>query len=51
MKAKNYAYASNATEFNAIDGTKTDRLLGLFTSSHMSYDLDRDPPKNQAWRT
>jgi hypothetical protein len=22
MKAKNYAYASNATEFNAIDGTK-----------------------------
>jgi alkaline phosphatase len=45
MKAKNYAYASNATEFNAIDGTKTDRLLGLFTSSHMSYDLDRDPAK------
>ncbi|MFL6658763.1 MAG: alkaline phosphatase [Massilia sp.] len=45
MKAKNYAYASNATEFAAIDGTKTDRLLGLFTSSHMSYDLDRDPAK------
>jgi alkaline phosphatase len=45
MKAKNYAYASNATEFNAIDASKTDRLLGLFTSSHMSYDLDRDPAK------
>jgi len=45
MKAKNYAYASNATEFAAIDGTKTDRLLGLFTSSHMSYDLDRDASK------
>ncbi len=45
MKAKNYAYASNSTEFNAIDGSKTDRLLGLFTSSHMSYDLDRDPAK------
>ncbi len=45
MKAKNYAVASNATEFNAIDGTKTDRLFGLFTSSHMSYDLDRDPAK------
>ncbi|CAN5904987.1 alkaline phosphatase [soil metagenome] len=45
MKAKNYAYASNSTEFNAIDGTKTDRLFGLFTSSHMSYDLDRDPAK------
>lgn len=45
MKAKNYAYASNASEFNAIDASKTDRLLGLFTSSHMSYDLDRDPTK------
>ncbi|MYM22052.1 sulfatase-like hydrolase/transferase [Duganella sp. FT135W] len=45
MKAKSYAYASNATEFNAIDGTKTDKLFGLFTSSHMSYDLDRDPAK------
>ncbi|WP_343731568.1 alkaline phosphatase [Duganella sp.] len=45
LKARNYAYASNATEFNAIDGTKTDKLLGLFTSSHMSYDLDRDPAK------
>ena len=45
MKAKNYAYASNASEFNAIDASKTDRLLGLFTSSHMSYDLDRDPAK------
>jgi alkaline phosphatase len=45
MKAKNYTYASNAAEFNAIDGAKTDRLFGLFTSSHMSYDLDRDPAK------
>ncbi|MBJ7312523.1 alkaline phosphatase [Rugamonas sp. CCM 8940] len=45
MKAKSYAYASNSTEFNAIDGAKTSKLLGLFTSSHMSYDLDRDPAK------
>ncbi|MBV7534835.1 alkaline phosphatase [Duganella sp. sic0402] len=45
LKAKSYAYASNSTEFNAIDGTKTDKLLGLFTSSHMSYDLDRDASK------
>ena len=45
MKAKSYAYASNATEFNAIDGAKTDKLFALFTSSHMSYDLDRDPAK------
>ncbi|MBI3285703.1 MAG: alkaline phosphatase [Burkholderiales bacterium] len=45
MKAKNYAYVSNSTEFNAIDGSKTDKLFGLFTNSHMSYDLDRDPAK------
>nr|WP_315468994.1 alkaline phosphatase [uncultured Undibacterium sp.] len=45
MKAKNYAFASNSTEFAAIDASKTDRLFGLFTSSHMSYDLDRDPAK------
>jgi alkaline phosphatase len=45
MKAKNYAFASNTSEFNAIDASKTERLFGLFTSSHMSYDLDRDPAK------
>jgi alkaline phosphatase len=45
MKAKNVAFAGNSAEFNAIDASKTDRLLGLFTSSHMSYDLDRDPAK------
>ncbi|WP_371417311.1 alkaline phosphatase [Noviherbaspirillum sp. UKPF54] len=45
LKAKSYAYAANAGEFNAIDPAKTDRLVGLFTSSHMSYDLDRDASK------
>ncbi len=45
MKAKNYTYVSNSTEFNAIDGSKIERLFGLFTSSHMSYDLDRDSAK------
>ena len=45
MKAKNAAFVSNVTELNAIDAGKTERLLGLFTSSHMSYDLDRDPAK------
>ncbi|WP_395408335.1 alkaline phosphatase [Pseudoduganella sp. UC29_106] len=42
---KSYTYASNAAEFNAIDPAKVDRIAGLFTSSHMSYDLDRDPAK------
>ena len=45
MKAKNATFASNVTELNAVDASKTERLLGLFTSSHMSYDLDRDPAK------
>jgi alkaline phosphatase len=45
LKAKNYAYASNAAEFSAIDTSKAERMVGLFTASHMSYDLDRDPAK------
>ncbi len=45
MKANNYAFASNSSELDAIDGAKTERLLGLFTPSHMSYDLDRNPAK------
>jgi alkaline phosphatase len=45
MKANNYAFASNSGELDAIDGANTERLLGLFTPSHMSYDLDRNPAK------
>lgn len=45
MKARNYTFVGNASEFNAVDTGKTERLFGLFTSSHMSYDLDRDPAK------
>ena len=42
MKTAGYKYASNKSEFDAIS-TSESKLLGLFTSSHMSYDLDRDP--------
>ena len=42
---KNYTFAGNAAEFNAIDPAKAERIAGLFTNSHMSYDLDRDPAK------
>lgn len=45
LKGKNYAFVKNVTELNAINATTTNRLVGLFTSSHMSYDLDRDPAK------
>lgn len=42
MKAKGYTYASNQTELNAIDPKATTKLLGLFNSSHMNYDLVRN---------
>jgi alkaline phosphatase len=42
MKAKGYSYASNQTELNAIDPKATTKLLGLFNSSHMNYDLVRN---------
>jgi alkaline phosphatase len=32
----------NVTELMAIDSANTDKLLGLFSSSHMSYEADRD---------
>jgi len=43
MKKAGYNYASSRTEFNALPASG--KLLGLFTSSHMSYDLDRDSSK------
>jgi len=42
MKAKGYTYTSNQTELNAIDPKTTTKLLGLFNSSHMNYDLVRN---------
>jgi alkaline phosphatase len=43
MKKAGYTYASNRSEFNALPSSG--KLLGLFTSSHMAYDLDRDAGK------
>ena len=43
MKAKGYSYAANKSDFDKLPATG--KLLGLFTSSHMAYDLDRDPVK------
>ncbi len=42
MKAKGYSYASNKTELDAIDPKSATKLLGLFNSSHMNYDLVRN---------
>ena len=42
MVAKGYTYVKNKAEFDAAGATPR-KLVGLFTSSHMSYDVDRDP--------
>jgi alkaline phosphatase len=41
MVDKGYTYVSNAEELAAIDAGETDRLLGFFNSSHMSYEVER----------
>jgi len=43
MKKAGYNFAGSRTEFNALPASG--KLLGLFTSSHMAYDLDRDSSK------
>ncbi len=43
MKQRGYSFASNYSEFGSLPASG--KLLGLFTSSHMAYDLDRDPSK------
>lgn len=43
MKAKGYAYAANKSEFDKLPANG--KVLGLFTYSHMAYDLDRDGTK------
>lgn len=45
FKAKGYTYVSSKAEFDAAAASSTSKLVGLFTSSHMSYDIDRDPTK------
>ncbi len=45
LKAKGYVYAGTRGEFDAISPSATSKAIGLFTSSHMSYDFDRDATK------
>nr|WP_311528761.1 alkaline phosphatase [uncultured Ralstonia sp.] len=44
LKAQGYRYAASRADFDAVSATDK-KVIGLFTSSHMSYDLDRDPTK------
>jgi len=41
QKHKASAYVWNRQQFDAIDASKTDHLLGLFQRSHMRYEADR----------
>lgn len=43
MKKAGYSFAGSRADFDALP--TSGKLLGLFTSSHMSYDLDRDSSK------
>jgi alkaline phosphatase len=43
LMANGYSYAANKAQFDAIDGATATKAVGLFTASHMSYELDRNP--------
>ena len=43
LVAKGYAYASTKAQFDAINGATATKVVGLFTASHMNYELDRNP--------
>jgi alkaline phosphatase len=44
MKAKGYTYVTKGSDLAAVPST-TSKLLGLFTKSHMDFDLDRTDNK------
>lgn len=41
MQAQGYSFVGNGTALNSVNAAQTGKLLGLFSSSHMNYDLDR----------
>lgn len=41
-KGKSHQYVWNKQQFNAIDPTTTDYVLGLFENTHMQYEIDRN---------
>ncbi|PZQ78179.1 MAG: alkaline phosphatase [Variovorax paradoxus] len=45
LKAAKYSFATDTKSFNALPADGSTRIAGLFTKSHMSYDLDRDAAK------
>ncbi|MFT4174032.1 MAG: alkaline phosphatase [Rhodocyclaceae bacterium] len=45
LKTAKYSFATNTSEFNALPADGSTKIAGLFTKSHMAYDLDRDAAK------
>jgi alkaline phosphatase len=41
FESQGYALVYNGSSFQKVDSNTTERLLGLFDSSHMQYDLER----------
>ncbi|QNK65064.1 alkaline phosphatase [Variovorax sp. PAMC26660] len=42
LKAAKYSYATSKSEFDKLPIDGSTKIAGLFTKSHMAYDLDRD---------
>ena len=45
LKSAKYSFAANKGEFDKLPVDGTTKIAGLFTKSHMAYDLDRDATK------
>lgn len=43
--SQGYAFVYNGTAFQKVDAEKTEKLLGLFESSHLQYELERQSAK------
>jgi len=43
--SQGYAFVHNGTAFQKVDAKKTEKLLGLFESSHLQYELERQSAK------
>ena len=43
--SQGYAFVYNGTAFQKVDAKKTEKLLGLFESSHLLYELERQSAK------
>ncbi len=41
-KSDSHSYVWDTVGFNAVDGSKSTKLLGLFDMSHMQYEADRE---------